>query len=144
MAGGGKGRGAPMERFAIGQATSRLNRLAFELRRAAKSGDPGAVHDLRVSIRRFVQCLRVFGQFFPAKEAKRMRRRLGEVMDLAAGVRNRDIAIGLLIEAGLDQGSSLIASQEEERRRALRELASVLRRWNRREFSAKWRARLKL
>jgi CHAD domain-containing protein len=128
---------------ALSQTATLLGRFAFEVNRASKGLDPDAVHDLRVSIRRFRQCLRVFEQFLPDKRPKRIRRRLKEILDLAAEIRNRDIALALFTEAGAP-GSPLLAGIAEERDRAEQALADALRRWRRRDFSQKWRTQLGL
>ena len=65
-------------------------------------------------------------------------------MDRAAEIRNRDVALALLGEAGHTGRSQLIALLARERVQAEAELAALLKRWSRREFSAKWRARLDL
>jgi CHAD domain-containing protein len=131
-----------MEKFVREQTTARLNRFAFELHRAARMRDAQAIHDLRVSIRRLSQCLRIFRQFFPNKEVKRIHRRLRAVMDLAAVVRNRDIARELLERAG--GGPPLRARLIEQRKHAERDMVDEIVRISRRELSARWRARLGL
>ena len=133
-----------MEKYARDQASLRLNRLAFELRRAAKSPDADSIHDLRVSIRRFTQCLKTFSQFFPSKEAKKVRRRLRTILKLAAEVRDRDIALELLAKAPGNPASQISARLARDRKQAEEELAGALARWRRREFSLKCRNRLQL
>src|SRR6202047_2788389 len=85
-----------MDRFAGAQAARLLGKLAFQVRHAAKHPNEEAIHDLRVSIRRLSQCLREFHKFFPRKKTKGILNKLGRVMDLAAEMRNRDIAIELI------------------------------------------------
>ena len=133
-----------MDRFARESAASRLARFVFEVRRTLKSPEPDPVHDLRVSIRRLSQCLRIFIEFFPAPEVKRVRRRLRRIIELAAEARNRDIAAELLPKAGIRPGSPLIARLAEDRKLAERALVGELRRLTRRDFSSRWRARLQL
>jgi CHAD domain-containing protein len=137
-------KGVAMEKYVAEQAGRRLDRFAFELRRAAKSGDADAIHDLRVSIRRFTQCLRIFKPFFPAKEVKKIRRRLRIVMDQAAEIRNRDITVELFEQAGVASGSPLLRRLIEARKQAEAELNQMLKGWGKREVSAKWRSRLGL
>ena len=57
------------------------------------------------------------------------------MMDLAAEMRNRDIAIELIGSAE----SAFIANLRLEREQAKRELTSALVQWRRRDFSRKWR-----
>ncbi len=121
-----------------------LRRLAFQVSRGAKNGDADSVHDLRVAIRRLSRCLRVFSQFYPDRSWKKIRTRLSELMQVAGGVRDRDIGLKLLAEAGVGRRSAILAKLEAERRKAGRDLLLELRRWNKRDFSRKWRSRLEL
>ena len=92
-----------LDQFASGQALRLLGKLAFQVRQAARRPNEEAIHDLRVSIRRFSQCVREFRQFFPRHQTKKILKQLERVMDLAAEMRNRDIAIELI---GGDRGSA--------------------------------------
>jgi len=133
-----------LREFARLQTAALLRRLAFEVNRAAKNVDDARVHDLRVAIRRFSRALRVFAQFYPARKAKRIRRRLSELMVAAGGVRDRDIALMLLAEAGLPPDSTLAVSLASERDQAAGILAKELRRFRTGNLSRKWRNRLEL
>ncbi len=136
-------RPVPIRKFAGRQTAAHLRRFAFEVNRAARRGDAGAIHDLRVSSRRLAQCLRVFGQFFPEKPVKKIRRNLKRLLDCAAEVRNRDIALELVAQAGAGSGA-LSETLRGERERQLRLLVAVLERWSRRHSFRKWRAQLGL
>ncbi len=125
-----------IDRFARLQATRLLGKLAFQVRHAAKRPDEDAIHDLRVSIRRLSQCMREFLRFFPKHEARKILKQLGKLMDLAAEMRNRDIAIELI---GKDGGSAFLGRLRQEREQAKQVLASELVQWRRRDFSRKWR-----
>jgi CHAD domain-containing protein len=128
-----------MDRFARAQAARLLGKLAIQVRHAAKHPNEDAIHDLRVSIRRFSQCLREFRQFFPGHQTKKILKQVGRVMDLAAEMRNRDIAIELV------GGDSVLAAHlREEREQAKRKLSKALANWRRRDFSRKWRSWLDL
>ena len=129
---------------ATGQASTLLRRLAFQANRTARLSDAGAVHDLRVSVRRLGQCLRVFGQFFPRESGKKFQKRLSAVMDLASAVRDRDIAMELLAAARIPSDSALKQVLSQERAGAERSLVATLERWSRRGFQKKWRSRLEL
>jgi CHAD domain-containing protein len=134
--------GLPIREYARGQASDLLRRVAFQANRTARVRDEEAVHDLRVSIRRLTQCLRVFKPFFPQAQAKSLRRKLGDVMDLASEVRNRDIALELLRAARVPAESEVARKLSQERKEAERTLVAALRRWSRRDSEKKWRARL--
>jgi len=128
-----------MDKFASGQASRLLGKLAFQVRHAAKHPNEEAIHDLRVSIRRLSQCLREFQQFFPRRETKKILKQLGKVMDLAADMRNRDIAIELIGKDGQPAESEFVANLLREREQAKQKLTRALVQWRRRDFSRKWR-----
>lgn len=133
-----------LREFARLQTAVLLRRLAFEVNRAAKNVDDAGVHDLRVTVRRFSHALRVFAQFYPGRTAKKIRRRLTDLMEAAGGVRDRDIALMLLLEAGVPPDSGLAVRLASERRQAAARLAEELRRFRTGNLSRKWRNRLEL
>jgi CHAD domain-containing protein len=134
--------GVAMRKYALQQASVLLRRFAFEAGRTSRRGDPDSIHDLRVSIRRLTHCLRLFRQFFPGGKAKTVRRGLKTLMSRAAGVRNRDVALVLLQEAGIDAASPLLEKLVRERASAHRQLLAALARWDRHHSFRKWRAEL--
>jgi CHAD domain-containing protein len=133
-----------MREYVRSQTAALLSRLALQINRAATKGDPDAVHDLRVAIRRLSRCLRVFAQFYPGNSWKKIRRRLADLMDACAAVRDRDIAIELLGKAGLPPESPVVRKLEGDRAGAERELAVELRRWKESAISVKWKSQLGL
>jgi len=133
-----------MREFAQLQTAVLLRRLAFEVNRAAKNGDHATVHDLRVAIRRFSRSLRVFAQFYPAGSWKKIRRQLSDLMDAAGRVRDRDISLQLLAQAGVPPGAALVVRLENERRQAGKDLLRELRTFRTGNLSRKWRDQLEL
>jgi CHAD domain-containing protein len=133
-----------MRGYALQQTRIMLRRLAFQLGQAARLGDEGSVHDLRVAIRRFSQCLRIFEPYFPAGEARRIRQKLKTIMAAAATVRDRDIATGLMHAAGVPRRAPVIAALLKERKQAERGLVELIHRAGHDSVSRKWRARLGL
>ena len=133
-----------MRDYARLQAAVLLRRLAFQVDRAAKLGDAGSVHDLRVAIRRFSRCLRVFAQFFPGGGGKKIRREMADLMDAAGTVRDCDMALALLAEAGIQGRAGIVPQLTAKRRKASRELFRKIRRLQNSNFSRKWRSRLEL
>ena len=111
-----------IRRYAQRQGAARLDRLAYEMGRNCRSADVEAVHDLRVSIRRLLSCLKAFPEFFSSGGKRKVRRRLREIMTLAGEVRNRDIAVELGLQAGLPEESELLAKLAWERTEAARRL----------------------
>jgi CHAD domain-containing protein len=133
-----------IDKFASTQALRLLGKLAFQVRHAAKHPNEEAIHDLRVSIRRFSECLREFHKFFPRRKTKGILNKLGKVMDLAAEMRNRDIAIELIRKEADLAESAILANLRHEREQAKRELTRTLVQWRRHDFSRKWRPWLAL
>jgi len=121
-----------------------LRRLAYQVGRAARSGDAETIHDLRVAIRRFSRCLRVFSKYYPGNSWKKIRSRLRELMQCAGTVRDIDIALELMRAAGLEDNAGLASRLKADRQRAHRELLQEIRRWKTRGFSKQWRGRLDL
>ena len=128
-----------VDKFASVQALRLLGKLAFQVRHAAKHPNEEAIHDLRVSIRRLSQCLREFHQFFPRRETKKILKQLAKVMDLAAEMRNRDIAIELIAAVGRPVESAFVTHLRQEREEVKQKLSRALVQWRRRDFSRKWR-----
>jgi CHAD domain-containing protein len=105
------------------QRTAELQRsVKRELQRTAKNADADAIHDLRVSIRRYTQALRALQGLIPKSEVRNKRRPLKHTMDLTAEVRNRDIALELLAEAGAEPDSRLAAKLKRQRDSACKAL----------------------
>ena len=129
-----------MDRFASAQAQRLLGKLAFQVRRAAKRPDEEAIHDLRVAIRRFSQCLREFRAFFPNREGRKILKQLDRLMDLAGEMRDRDIAIELLGPGERVLNAHLRAEREHAKSR----LTAALIKWRSRDFSRKWRPLLEV
>jgi CHAD domain-containing protein len=133
-----------IDKFASAQALRLLGKLAFQVRHGTKHPNEEAIHDLRVSIRRLSECLREFHKFFPRRKTKGILNKLGKVMDLAAEMRNRDIAMELICKKADLADSPILANLRHEREQAKRELTRTLGQWRRHDFSRKWRPWLAL
>src|SRR5690242_18950966 len=96
---------AALRTYALQQTRTLLRRLAFQINRAGRAGDADAVHDLRVAIRRFAQCLRAFDQCYPHGHGRKIQRKLKSLMQAASAVRDRDIAMELMRTAGIAEKS---------------------------------------
>ena len=132
-----------MREYAAERITLLLESFRQQLKHASRHRDEDAIHDLRVSIRRLSEALRIFRQFFPEAKVKKVRRRLGVLMDHAAAVRDHDVTLLLLADAGESAGP-LAARLREEREAAEREMVRELRRWTQRDYPARWPAKLLL
>lgn len=127
-----------MRKFIREQTQQRLKKLGNELRRLRKDpNDEEALHDLRVANRRFVQCLRTFKKSFDRGDAKKLRRKLRRVMERCGDVRDHDIAIRLLAEAGV-RDSTLVVKMARRRVKRQKKLSAELDRWR------GWRGRMKV
>lgn len=136
-----------MRNLVRSQTAKRLKKLQAELegvsrKRGASSGDADGIHDLRVSIRRLSQGLRVFQPWFQTANVPRVRRRLRKLMKRCAAVRNYDVALDVLHAAGWNE-RGLFAKLKTERGRARDELAGTLRNWRRRNRLRRWRGKLR-
>src|SRR5215469_6227143 len=131
-----------MKKYAQMQISGLLAKLTAQVKRASENADEEAVHDLRVAIRRLSRGLRAFGQFFPGKSWKRIRVELSELMDKAAAVRDRDIAVDLLEKAGVAKRAQVIATLVKERSAAANALREALHDWISRNAPQQWKGAL--
>ncbi len=134
----------PMGRYAARQAGRLFNRLEARLAKADKRRDPVSIHDLRVAIRRLAACLHAMASLLPASDAKRVRRRLKELIDAASEVRNRDVALDLWGQAGLPEDSAVRSRLAAERHQAELRLFALVERYRRRKSLDRWRNRLEV
>ena len=135
--------------FAREQAAHRLARVAFEVRRLLDTPPDSedsveAIHQFRVSTRRFRAVLDTFRGLFPREERRRIRQTIKEAFSIAGEARNRDITIERLASAGSAVPPSLTPALAAERVVWDARLRDVLRGWNRDDFSARWREALGL
>ncbi len=127
--------------YAVEQMNRLLTRLAYQVHRAAKKPGPDEIHDLRVSVRRFSQGLQLFADFFPQREVKKIRGMLKSLMRLSSAIRDRDITLEFLAEAGHVTHRPRV---EKERGAYQRQFCEMLLLWSAQDFSAKWRSGLSL
>ncbi len=134
--------GMEMRRYAAVTVDTLVRRLAFQINRTAKRGDPDSVHDLRVAVRRLSQCLDVFAALFPKGAARKVDRKIDKLRRLAGQVRDLDIT--LEYSAAHQVGDTPAVRMAERRRKAFRELREALSHAGKREPWRKWRTRLGL
>lgn len=130
-----------MRDYALDQMNRLLTALAFQVHRAAKVPGPEQIHDVRVSIRRFSQGLLLFADFFPPGEVQKIERRLKRMLKLTSQIRDRDIALEFLAKLKQTRHRPRLVT---ERLALQKEFSEMGRRWNVRDFSAKWRSGLSL
>jgi len=97
---------------------------------------------LRVVIRRLKRCIGVFSQFYPGKSWKKLRDQLTKLMAKAAAVRDLDIALGLLAEAGVSPRSAILARLRATREKRGRALVRESEPWKKRLHH--WNRKLEL
>ncbi len=113
--------------FASKKLESSARRFAAKLRHATTHPDDAeAIHQLRVSIRRYTQCLRLFRDLFREKDVKRTRKSLGHLMDVCANVRNYDIAQMVLRAADVRATHPVYERMRTVRSEAQKELVREL------------------
>ena len=123
-----------MRKFAREQAVRLLDKLREQMTRASDKGDADSIHDLRVAIRRFTQCLRIFKSFLTNGDTRKIRKRLKRIMDRAAEVRDRDVALELLAAAGPIGDPGMAAALRRGRDQAHRALLAEIRRVHRKRL----------
>jgi CHAD domain-containing protein len=133
-----------MARFSAEQSTGFLRALMLESGRAVKSCGMEAVHDLRVSLRKFRQILKVLKQWIPHGESRLLRSEMKELMARAGKVRDFDIALALLREIHPPENRRILTEIHEAREAAAHALQACIRDFRRRDTAAAWRRSLKL
>jgi CHAD domain-containing protein len=133
-----------MRDYARQQTVLLIGRLTVALERAARTGDPDAIHDVRVAMRRLSRCLRVFAPFYPAGPAKKIRRRIADLLAVAGAARDCDVAIELVARAGVARRNAMVTQIAHRRQKMGRALLLEIRRWKRHNFVGEWRERLEL
>jgi CHAD domain-containing protein len=125
-----------MKHFARKQICALSDGLAADLNSASEKMDVEGVHRIRVSIRRFIQSLKVFDQYVPRRASKKTRKQLRQLMRLSSKVRDLDVAVRYLEKHRAPSGDL-----EDRRAQARVDLADALKSSVQ---SGKWRSRLKL
>jgi CHAD domain-containing protein len=140
-----------MREFAEAQVNARLERVVAEIERMRTEMTEDAVHDLRVSIRRLAQALRLFGELLGKKAARALRQQVRPLLKCAGEVRNRDIAIAIVRRSKTPGAPALVRTLKEERTAAMNQLHVLLeafhgvdlrRQWARKKGGEQWDAEL--
>src|ERR1017187_7855299 len=133
-----------MREYVRQQTALLLGRLSVAVLRAARDADPVSIHDLRVAMRRLSRCLRVFAPLYPDGSWKKVRRRIGALLAAAGAVRDCDIALDLVVRAGVSRRHAMVTHLAAQRRKTGRDLLLEIRRWKNRDYPRQWRSRLEL
>jgi CHAD domain-containing protein len=111
----------PAREFARRETLARLERVLEEMERISRSAGEDEVHDLRVSIRRFSQAVRIFEPLLP-KRSKKIVNRVRRLLTAAGSVRDLDVGMERLRKLGVPDEDPLLISMQETRRRESLEL----------------------
>lgn len=111
----------PAKEFARRETLARLERVLREIERISGAAGEDEVHDLRVSIRRFSQAVRVFEPLLP-KRARKIVKQVRTLLKAAGAVRDLDVGMERLLKLGAGKDEPLLQSMAEARRRASLEL----------------------
>lgn len=106
----------PAREFARRETLARCERVLAEIGRISQNAGEDEVHDLRVSIRRFSQAVRIFEPLLP-KRARKVARRTRVLLAAAGEVRDLDVGIERLLKLGVPERDPLLLSMHESRRR---------------------------
>lgn len=118
-----------MREYARGHARNLLARVEAAAELDVDTRDAEGVRELRVSLRRLIEFLRVFNNLFDAKGARKPIKRL---MSAAAEVRDRDIALVLLKDARI-RAPMVAETLQAERIEANERLKAALLKWRRKQ-----------
>ncbi|MBE0658328.1 MAG: CHAD domain-containing protein [Bryobacteraceae bacterium] len=106
----------PTREFARRETFARCERVLAEIDRISRNAGEDEVHDLRVSIRRFTQAVRIFEPLLP-KRTKKIVKRVRMLLAAAGEVRDLDVGIERLLKLGVPEQDPLLLSMHETRRR---------------------------
>lgn len=106
----------PAREFARRETLARCERVLAEIDRISRNAGEDEVHDLRVSIRRFSQAVRIFDPLLP-KRARKIVKRARTLLTAAGEVRDLDVGIERLLKLGVPEQDPLLLSMHESRRR---------------------------
>ena len=104
------------------------------MRRTAESASIEAVHDLRVSVRRATEGLRIF-----TPQANRLRKEIKAIRERAAAVRDRDVTRQLLRRHRLPATDPACVYLQGQRDLAASQLQLFLESLLRKDRPARWR-----
>ncbi len=111
-----------------------IDELVTQMRRTADSPGVDAVHDLRVSVRRATEGLRIF-----TPEARKLRKEIKAIREHAAAVRDRDVTRQLLRRHRLPATDPACVYLQGQRDLAALQLQKFLAEQLRNDHPARWR-----
>jgi CHAD domain-containing protein len=133
-----------MKPFASDRLTNLLERVDREWRKCAAKADADAVHDFRVTLRRFGEALRIFKEMAPKPGYKQVKAERKQVMQFAGAVRDVDIARESFVYSDLTLSPDLDGFLANERALAETALRAALAVGLETSFRNRWEKALKL
>ena len=130
--------------FARDRLHALLERVNREWRRCAECSDSDAVHDFRVSLRRFGETLRLFKDLMPKTGCKQVRSERRQIMQLAGRTRDVDIAREMFVYSDIAIPSDLDNFLATERAIAEAALRASLAVGLATSFQRRWESALEL
>ncbi|MFN0102944.1 MAG: CHAD domain-containing protein [Bryobacteraceae bacterium] len=114
-----------------------LDELVAEMRRTAESAGVDSVHDLRVSVRRATEALRIFEDGIA--NSRRLRKEIKGIREKAAAVRDRDVTRQLLRRHRLPVRDPAMVYLQGQRDLAAFQLQQFLQSQIRKDRPERWR-----
>jgi CHAD domain-containing protein len=133
-----------MKPFASDRLKNLLERVESEWQKCAAKADADAVHDFRVSLRRFGEALRMFKELMPRPGYKQVTAERKQVMRFAGAVRDVDIARESFIYSDLTIPPDLDSFLANERALAEAALRAALAVGLESSFRKRWDEALRL
>lgn len=133
-----------IQQFATKQLSHLLDRASKAVRSCSEQITEEAIHDLRVSLRRFDETLRAFKALFPKPHYQIVHKEVREILRAAGQARDIDIALAAFHQAQITPSSALSAQLKAQRITAERELFTSLKASRASKFSSRWRSQLSL
>ena len=132
-----------MNEFVHKQTLAGLERFEQEVQKSAKDPkDAEAIHDLRVSMRRFSQCIEMFAGFIDPAAVGKVQKKMKRLMNRCGAVRNCDITLDLLKVVKVADDSRSVRAVTKQRDDAEQALTKQLKRWSGKDLKKDWSEKL--
>src|SRR5437660_22666 len=128
--------------FASEASIRLLERLAYQVTATLRSRDAAAVQKLHADVRRLARSLALFEDGFGPKHVRKIRRSLKKLSNSARAVHTCDAALQILARRRAETAGRLKTRLLQRRKESAATLTAILRQWNTRSKSSKWREML--
>lgn len=124
--------------FAGRVVLQRVEQLAYLVERTAQKPRESAIHRLRVAARRLGSALDALGEHFPARGVAKVQKKAKNLRRAAGGIRDRDIALALAQEVGIELSEKATARVENGRIESAAALRKRLEQLSQKSLAANW------